>query len=65
MTCLIPRSTQRFGVVAGGVVAGAVLGGVAAGAGSSGTAGAEVGGGATFAGWLPSPLSSTDRGAVV
>jgi hypothetical protein len=42
-----------------------VVGEVAAGAGSSGTAVAEVGGGATFAGWVPRPFSSTERGADV
>jgi len=59
-----------LGAVDGGLVAGACFapvfaGEVAAGAGSSGTAGAEVGGGATFAGWVPKPFSSTERGADV
>jgi hypothetical protein len=40
-------------------------GDVFVGAGSSGTAVAEVGGGATFAGWVPKPFSSTERGADV
>ena len=49
-----------------GVPAGAVVvGDVAEGAGSNGTAGAEVGGGATFVGCVPRPFSSTDRGALV
>jgi hypothetical protein len=52
-------------LVAGGPFGGVVAGDVAAGAGSSGTAGADVGGGATFAGWVPKPFSRTERGAEV
>ncbi len=57
--------TYRFGVVAGGLVAGAPVGALVVGAASRGTAGADVGGGATFAGWVPRPFSSTERGAEV
>jgi hypothetical protein len=54
------------GFVAGAVAFGDAPDGVpVVGAGSSGTAGADVGGGATFAGCEPSPFSSTDLGADV
>ena len=52
-------------MVTGVCCAPVVAGEVVVGAGSSGTAGAEVGAGATFVGWLPNPFSSTERGAEV
>ena len=52
-------------MVTGACCAPVVAGEVVVGAGSSGTAGAEVGAGATFVGWLPKPFSSTERGAEV
>ena len=52
-------------MVAGDLCAPVAPGDVVFGAGSSGTAGAEVGGGAKFAGWVPKLFSSTERGAEV